>query len=816
MSKASNLAALKAAGFNVPAFVIVPADLFAAFLAGVDQPPSAQRVGAAPWPLALAKQVTQIAGQLPNAQAALAVRSSMFGEDSERHSFAGQLDSFLNVSGEGALLEAVRACWASAFSERALAYRQQHGIEAGPVAMEVILQAMVPAEVSGVIFTADPVARDPRWLLISAAAGLGEGLVQGSVPGETYRVNRESRAIRGEGSVLGLGQIAALAQVAEEIEAHFGRPQDIEFALAGGVIWILQARPITVPIYSERMLWDNANITESYSGVTSPLTFSVIRGAYAQVYRQFLALMGVRSVDENVLRNLLGYYQGQVYYQLLNWYAGLALLPAFRMNRRFMEQMMGVKQSAGEQARRRHGLGEAVAVAAWLGRVLALHRTNERRVREFLDYTNAVLAEYRGKDLETMSPHQLRAAYLDLENRVLGRWQAPIVTDFFAMIFFGTLRQLSGRWLGLQGALPNDLLAGNGAIESLQPVRQVQAMARQVRDNPRLRALFALPDPADTLDRLRQQPESAALVQTFDDYLRLYGDRRSNELKLEEPSLRDDPAHLVRLIRSAAEHPAESSGGVPVRAEAEKRLAQLKFWQRPLFGWVLDEARRHVRDRENMRFQRARVFGVLRRLFNALGGQWAQAGLIERPSDIYYLTVSDIWDFVEGTATVQNLSGLVALRRAEQVGHAAAALPDRFETLGVPYLDQPRDLLARVESADGSLRGVGCCSGRVAGRARVVAEAAGLVSVDGDILAAERMDPGWVFLFPSASGILVERGSPLSHSVIVARELGKPIIVNIPGLTRLVKTGDQLEMDGALGIAWIRGQAASPAPPTPP
>jgi pyruvate,water dikinase len=92
------------------------------------------------------------------------------------------------------------------------------------------------------------------------------------------------------------------------------------------------------------MLWDNANITESYSGVTSPLTFSVIRGAYAQVYRQFLALMGVRTVDENVLRNLLGYYQGQVYYQLLNWYAGLALLPAFRMNRRFMEQMMGVKR----------------------------------------------------------------------------------------------------------------------------------------------------------------------------------------------------------------------------------------------------------------------------------------------------------------------------------------------------------------------------------------------------------------------------------------------------------------------------------------
>ncbi len=817
MSKASNLLALKAAGFKVPAFVVLPADLFARFIAAAPRPLTAEGVRAAPWPPELAGQVAHCAAQLPNAGAALAVRSSMAGEDSERHSFAGQLDTSLNVRGEAALLGAVRACWASAYGERALAYRRQHGLEAGPVSMEVILQEMVPADVSGVVFTADPVARDPRWLVISAAAGLGEALVQGEVAGETYRVNRESQRVVGQGQLLTQPQLIAVAQVAQAIERHFGRPQDIEFALAGGTLWILQARPITVPIFAERMLWDNSNITESYSGLTSPLTFSVIRSAYAQVYRQFLAVMGVRTVDENVLRNLLGYYRGQVYYQLLNWYAGLALLPAFRVNRRLMEQMMGVKQSAGEAARPGRGLADAAALVLWLARMAALRQTNERRVRGFLDQTNAVLAEYRARDLEAMTPHQLRAAYLDLERRVLNRWQAPIITDFFSMVSFGLLRQLSGRWLDQPAALPSDLLAGNGSIESLEPVREVQAMARQIRDDPRLRTLFARPEPDDILDGLRRLPEAAVISQAFDEYLRRYGDRCSNELKLEEPSLRDEPARLVLLIRSAAERPGEGSGGgAPVRAEAERRLKQLKFWQRPLFAWVLAEARQHVRNRENMRFQRARVFGVLRRLFNALGRQWADAGLIERPADIYYLTVNDIWDFVEGTATIQNLKGLAALRLAEQASNAAAALPDRFETLGVPYLDQPRDLLARAESADGGLRGVGCCSGRVTGPARVVENAGSLSGVDGDILVAERMDPGWVFLFPSAAGILVERGSPLSHSVIVARELGKPIIVNIPGLTRQVKTGDSVEMDGAQGIAWIRGRDAAPASATAP
>lgn len=799
MSKASNLKILTEAGFRVPRFVVVPADVFNSFRADLPTPPSAQDTLNAPLPAQIADQIRTLAQTFTGRK--VAVRSSMAGEDSARHSFAGQLDSFLNIQGEVAILEAVKACWASAYGERALAYRRQHKLDER-VVMEVILQEMVPAQVSGVIFSADPVARDPRWTMLSVVAGLGEALVQGEVSGETLRVQRESGEIEGKTELLSIEQIRKLAALAVQIEKHFDTPQDIEFALAEGEIFILQARPITTPIFTERMLWDNSNITESYSGVTTPLTFSVIRSAYAQVYRQALELLGASHYDENVLRNMLGFYNGQVYYQMLNWYGVLSWLPAFEQNRRFMEQMMGVKQSAGQGTRLQ--AGGLLTLAGWLMHMIGLHRSSERRVQAFQTNFNVVLTEYQAKDFATMSPHQLRAAYLDLEKRVLGQWRAPILTDFFCMIFFGVLRRLSERWLDPGGMLHNDLLAGDGAIESLEPAKQVQMLGQLVRANPALSAVFKL-DSAETLRQIRERAGFAGFRADFERYLRLYGDRCMNELKLEEPNLRDDPLPLIRSIAAAAQNPVELGGDSPVRAHAEGRIRELAWYKRPLFGWVLGHARRYVRNRENLRFARSRLFGLLRGILNSLGTQWTQAGKLAQPADIYYLTINEIWDFVEGTAVTQNLSALVALRRAEFDAHRAnPAPPDRFETFGPPYLDTPRDLLVRPAAEAGNmLQGTGCCSGRVRGRARVVRSVDGVSDLGGDILVAERTDPGWVFLYPSASGILVERGSPLSHSAIVAREMGKPIIVNIPRLTAHVKTGDEIEMDGSKGTVWL-------------
>lgn len=800
MSKASNLQKLHDANFKVPRFVVIPTDLFDEFRTGVSEPLTADAMFKAALSDSLAQQISNIVH--PLLEFDLAIRSSMAGEDSARHSFAGQLDSFLNVRGCEAVLTAVKACWASAYGDRAQTYRRENNLSNHKITMEVIVQVMVPSEISGVIFTADPVARDPRWMMISVSQGLGEALMQGQVAGETIRVNRLDGEIQTTGEVLKRVHIQALKSVAEKIESRFGAPQDIEFAIVEDEIFILQARPITTPSFTEYMLWDNSNITESYSGVTTPLTFSVIRGSYANVYKQFLTLMGVRHMDDSVLRNLLGFYNGQVYYQLSNWYRALGWLPAFEQNRRFMEQMMGVKQSAGSDIA--HQTGGKLALLGWGLRVVALHLTSERRARDFLANFNAVLAEYQARDFTVMTPHQLRVAYLHLEDCVLDNWRAPILTDFFAMIFFGILRRLSERWLDPGGSLHNDLLVGDGAIESIEPARRVQALAECVRTDPQLRAVFEL-EPDQTIQRIRSQNQFAGFRAELDDYLFRYGDRCMNELKLEESNLRDDPSPLIEMIAGAVNNPREMTAKPLVRAQAEARVSSLSFSKRILTQWIMKHTRRYIRNRENLRFARSRLFGLLRGIFNSMGSQWASVDVLSRAQDIYYLTVNEIWDFIEGTAVTQNLKGLVGLRRAEYEDHKtiSAPLPDRFETFGIPYLDIPRDLLARSSSNGNTLQGTGCCSGVVRGKARLVQTVKEINHLGGDILVAERTDPGWVFLYPSASGILVERGSPLSHSAIVAREMGKPIIVNIPYLTTLVKTGDEIEMDGGHGTVRL-------------
>lgn len=894
-AKAATLQRLAAAGLPVPPFVVLSDALRQAFLASQDGTRDADGIRAAPWPPACRDAVRHRLADLarsidprdpgaapsidPTGIGLLAVRSSMEGEDGPRLSYAGQLDSFLNVPADidatdSRLLAAVQACWASAVGERAEAYRRQQGLplsadRRADQPMGVILQRMVDARAAGVLFTVDPVAGDRSVFLLSVAPGLGEDLVQGAVAGESLRLDRVSGRTLDPCSLLNQSEIERLWAAGLQVEDLLGGPQDIEFAFGSDGLCLLQARPVTAgdgrgsrsvaagavaavadvrdatdpvsvaavappPEPTDPILWDNSNITESYAGVTTPLTLSLIRRAYAGVYRQFLGLMGVPDPDEDMLQNLLGFYHGQVYYQLNQWYAALSLLPAFQQNRAFMEQMMGVKQAAGGSAPAPRGGRRQLAV--WLGRMAALHLGSARMTAAFQRQVGAALAELSAMDLEVQTPRQLQGVFRRLETEILGRWRAPILADFMAMIFFGILRRLSERWLADTPGVHGELMAAEGEMESLVPLRRVAELAALVREREDLRALFRQPA-QEVWARLEAEPQSAALRDALQDYLDRYGDRCMNELKLEEPNLRDDPARLVRMVAAAAGRSGDrgAGDGKERRQAAEARVARLPWGRRHLYLWVLRNARRYVRDRENQRFVRSRVFGQLRRLFGTMGERLVGAGRLDNGADVFYLTVDEIWSEVTGTAISLDLRGLVRLRRREYEGFRRELWSERFETLGPPYWSAPRALhrsaappAASVRSAAPALasplagrdiaisaterppdlQGMGCCSGRVTGRVRVVHTVDEALDLSGEVLVAARTDPGWVFLFPAAAALLVERGSPLSHSAIVARELGLPAIVNIPGLTALLRTGDLVEMDGRSGAVWLLERAA--------
>jgi pyruvate,water dikinase len=260
--------------------------------------------------------------------------------------------------------------------------------------------------------------------------------------------------------------------------------------------------------------------------------------------------------------------------------------------------------------------------------------------------------------------------------------------------------------------------------------------------------------------------------------------------------------------------PAADTAGDRLRAQARQRVADAlahRPIRRVVFGWILRHARNRVRDRENLRLERTRLFGRVRRIFVEIGRRLHAQNLIDDPRDIFYLEVDEVLAFVDGRAASTNLRGLAAVRREEFLGHEAQPEPDsRFETRGVPYQGHDFRGAPRAEPQSGDeRRGIGCSPGRVRGPVRIVKDPRFVDLQHRSILVAEHTDPGWIMVFPSALGVLVERGSLLSHAAIVARELGIPAVVSVAGLTRWLRDGDWVEFDGATGTIRRIGEPAA-------
>jgi pyruvate,water dikinase len=752
----------------------------------------------------------------------LAVRSSAMEEDGAEHSFAGQLESFLFVAPHE-IADKVVAVWRSGFSERLLAYRRENNLSFLPQPPAVLIQQMVKAEVAGVAFAADPISGQRGLAVISAINGCGAALVSGECNADTYHVNRNGEIIERQlttsAPILTDDQIKQIAALVRATSQHFHRPQDIEWAIEAGRLFLLQSRPITTITNladpdGALNLWDNSNIAESYGGVTTPLTFSFARRAYEEVYRQFCRLMLVPEATiqrhEQTFKHMLGLLQGRVYYNLLNWYRVLALLPGFKLNRRFMEQMMGVKEGLPEHllaeigtASRGEKLRDALSLLATMSGLVRNHFLLPKKIAAFYARLNNAL-QTSNPPLETMRADELAAYYRRIEAQLLTRWDAPLINDFFAMIFYGVLRRLVEKWCSdTNGSLQNALLSEAGGIISAEPAKRIRAMAEQVRGEAEMMALLCNGSLPEINARIITIPH---LQSQITNYLSDFGDRCLDELKLESATLHDDPLLLCRSIGQAAKTTHHPTAHASLQAEAQQR-ADAALVSHPLrkllFHWVLRNARDRVRERENLRFERTRLFGRARKLFLELGKRFYADNLLDDARDIFYLEVEEILGFIEGAATTTNLRGLVAVRKAEFANHRNAEAPaDRLSTRGAVHQgNQFRPITTGVIATLGDSRqGLACSPGIVRGKVRIVRDPRNAVLQAGEILVAERTDPGWVLLFASAAGLLVERGSLLSHAAIVSREMRLPAIVSIPGVTNWLQDGDEVEFDGSTGI----------------
>lgn len=747
----------------------------------------------------------------------VAVRSSAADEDGEELSFAGQLESHLFVA-PGEAADRVASVWRSAFAPRALAYREKLRGNGSAAAPAVLVQRMVAADVAGVAFSADPVSGRRGVAVVAAAPGVGTAVVSGDADADTFHVERSGRIVHrrlaGTRACLSDAQAAEIASLARRCAGHFGAPQDIEWAMKDGRIWLLQSRAITslhaLPDPDgELAIWDCSNIAESYGGVTTPLTFSFIRRCYEHVYRELSRLGGVGGeamrANDDAFRRMLGFVRGRVYYNLLAWYRLLAMAPGFEYNRRFLDEMLGVGVTLDASRLPRPAYTGIRAKAALLRqswRTLVHHLTVERINARFHERLETALAGEA--QLEALRADELVAHFRSLERQLLMGWDAPLINDFFAMIFHGVLKRLVALWLAARDAgLDNHLLSGEGGIISVEPVRRMQQMARVAAAEPGLGELLREGTRAQALAGVQRSPE---LQRLFLAYLERFSDRCPEELKLESLTLRDDPLPLLRTIgHLAAAAPRPAGDEQSLRKAAEARVAAAlrgRPLRRLVFAWVLRNARARVRDRENLRFERTRVFARVRRIAVELGKRLHALRLLDSPRDVFFLELDEITGFVDGTATCADLRGLCALRGAQfERQQNLEAPPRRFETRG---LGQPEFAVAQAPAAaesaqGGERRGTACCPGIVRGRARIVRRPETATLAAGEILVAERTDPGWVLLFARAAGLVVERGSLLSHAAIVAREMALPAVVGVAHACAWLRDGELIEIDGATG-----------------
>lgn len=871
--KGYNLYLLTQEGFSVPSWIIISASLFKNFRISNDLD---KKINAALMSLKTSNNIradvssisdsikqiilntpldTATSNEIKRAYKSLkaksiAVRSSGLDEDSSSYSFAGQFDSYLFIQSESDALQALKKCWASAYSERNISYRIQNklSLASEEINVAVIFQQMIDADTSGVVFTCDPIKKDNSKIIISSVYGIGEGLVSGKQYSDTYTVDKETLAIVDEiitlkktkliGSKKGNGtfetrvkeenqnkgsltdkELKNIAKIVLEIENFYHFPQDIEWAIKGGVFYLLQARPITTSTNNKDgnlNIWDNSNIIESYGGLTLPLTFTFARYVYHQVYVQFCEILMVPTKEirnmDYFLKNMLGLFYGRVYYNLLNWYKLTSILPGYKYNRSFMETMMGTNKSLeaeiADRIRPPVSLSKATKVLTGI-KFLYYHFVIQKNIDQFLQYFQGVYETYRKFDYSKMTPDEILLKYRELENTLLRQWKAPIINDYLCMVHFGILKKLSQKWLGnLDESLQNDLLCGEGNLESAEPTRELMRIAADVKKVSSLKKLILNTASEDCMEVISQ-----SLFEDFkksiNRYIDLYGYRCMNEMKLEQKDLYQDPSFLFICLKNYLQSNNINLKNLDkrektIRQNAENKVHQnLKGIKRAIYFWSLNNARKAVRNRENTRFCRTRIYGVVRAWFYNIGIDYTTRSIINKPEDIFYLELSELLGSLEGTLTVQNLKSIIQLRKDEYKSYEEIEPASRFATHGPVYwmnnhLKQSVQS-EKSESSNGILKGIGCCPGIVEGKVRVVLSSKDDMQLKGEILVAARTDPGWIPLYPMISGLLVERGSLLSHSAIVAREMGIPTIVGVDGLTMKLKDGDKIKMDGKSG-----------------
>ena len=878
--KAANLGELTRAGLPVPPGFCVTTTAYAQVADDADLDSTLADLAATPaddvarlTELAAAARAILLAAPVPAAVAAavaeaylalgqgvpvpVAVRSSATAEDLPHASFAGQQDTYLNVVGVAAVLDAVRRCWASLWTDRAVSYRAATGIDHGGVQLAVVVQRLVEASVAGILFTANPVTGRRRQAVIDASPGLGEAIVSGAVNPDHFVVDtvtgaiverrlgdkrvvveaaaaggtrRVERAAQSDAACLTDDQIRALAALGARVEAHYRAPQDIEWAIdAAGTIWLVQARPITTlfPLPAgapsgddDLRVYFSFNVAQ---GVFRPLTpmgvqaFRLIGTAMATTFGRplrdpaagpaFIVEAGQRLYLDvtPLLRSPLGR-------RVVLGATQVAEARTAAIIRRLVHDPRLAPSSTSRRRLARTVLPVLIRarVPVHLAQALLSPRAARARVARL------------GADLRTLSdlPAEAGAAErLDAVERLLGR--APRVLLGIAPVFglglaaaalagrlLGDLASVEERQIALRGLPHNPTTEMDLALWALaQRVRADAAAARAVRETP----------PERLAQDYRRGALPPALQQGLADFLGAYGHRAVAEIDLGLPRWSEDPTHILGALANylQVEHPElapdvqfhrAAQQAHAMVADLARRAARRGRLRGVVVGYCLRRARALAGLREAPKFYLVLLLAQARAWLWPVGEELARAGRLAAAEDIFFITLPEARAALAG-------ADLCVVVRERRAAYAQELTRRHVPRLLLSDGTEP-EAEAQAEGADDAMRGTPASPGRVTASARVILDPTGARLEPGEILVAPSTDPGWTPLFLTASGLVMEMGGPMSHGAVVAREYGIPAVVGVPGATERIRTGQCITIDGSAGtVAIDEDDMGAPAAP---
>jgi pyruvate,water dikinase len=855
--KARGLAALARAGFPVPAAYAMPGwvgdSFFSSVLEIADRPRAllrsphvpdarletiAERVRQATLPEDVVRGVTDAVLAMRNEGAiAFAVRSSAMHEDQEGASAAGMHSTLLNLTRENEVLEAITTCWSSIFRPRVLSYLRALGEEV-PISVGIVIQAMVPAEVSGVLFTANPLTGDAGEIVINAAYGLGTSVVDGRVTPDTYRIDKATGQLRDQiigakalqtvlapmGGVrevpvppelrdrtaLTEQQLLNLRDLASRVESHFRDARDVEWAVAGEQVYVLQARPIIVPSVRNRrgsrrdrpwdrrkIVWTNANVGEALPGVATPFTWSVLSQFSDLGFRRAFGALGC-TVPRDA--ELVGDFRGRIYLNLTELSAIMSQIP-------WIHPSTLVRLGGGEYAAE---LDEVVAERGSAGFLLRFPQTVSRYVREnfrlqarvddFETYYSDERRRIQGIDPRLLEPSGLDRMLGDVEHlldetgSIMLTAYANLLTAVLALM--GLLRTFArDRGSGFY----RDLLSGLQNVSSARPGIELWQIAQIARDEPEVAARIQSTPLSDLgVGSLPAGRTRDALREFLDEY----GYRGIREAEIAEPRWSEDPtlmfAALRSHLRSSLDLAARERALQLAREHAEGQLAKsVPLPIRPAVRKLLEVVRRFTRMREHLRGHVVEVLGMFRRVAleasRRIEAREPEAG----PDAAFFLTLAELRRVLYD----QNERVAMRVQRRRLEYERNRALPEPPPT----FVGFPPDDAGSFSRAK-RMRGLAASRGVAEGRVRVLRDPSQAADfADGEVLVVAAADTGWAPLFLAASGVVTELGGPLSHAAIILREYGVPAVVNVTNATRSLRDGDIVRLDGDAGTVEVLG-----------